>query len=262
MLRCYKFPLLGADMCRFGPRHSFLPFSGEGASTAELAQLYQSRLHEYFMSSQVFRSSVYLGTKTPGLSFSGLACPSFFFFLPACVNVIAPLYEVDKMLAKQEKMQEDILETQNMVNQQAAQTRQQLADMEKRDANRTKEQTQQLVAKIDQAQKEQNARLAYMMQASQCNAELQTEKMKEFVGEQMAQLQDAVLSGTGAQIDAAVDKLTDAMNTNRYILEDLIKSSTASTHDLINERFGELNTRLDAMDESLDQVQDPSFSHD
>ena len=164
--------------------------------------------------------------------------------------------KVDKMLANQAENREQILQTQKLVNEQAAKTRQKLAEMEAKNANRTKEQTQQLVAKIDEAQKEQNARLAYMMQSQQCNAEMQTAQLKEFVGEKMAELQSAVLSGTGAQIDAAVDKLTDTMNANRYILEEAIKTSTASTHELINERFGELSTRMDAVDESLKEVQD------
>ncbi|CAJ1451921.1 unnamed protein product [Effrenium voratum] len=86
-------------------------------------------------------------------------------------------------------------------------TREQLFSMDKAAANRTEEQTRQIFEKLESSQKEQNARMAYMMQAAQCDSKLQTKELKDFMTSGLNNLQSAVLSGTGQQIDEATSKI-------------------------------------------------------
>ncbi|CAE7905796.1 unnamed protein product, partial [Symbiodinium microadriaticum] len=113
----------------------------------------------------------------------------------------------DMLAAENQKVQQELSEIQGMMDEGFAKTQEQLFAMDAAAANRTGEQTKEIFAKIDASQKEQNARLAYMMQAAQCDNKLQTKELKDFVSNGLDNLQTAVLSGTGQQIDAAVSKM-------------------------------------------------------
>ncbi|CAE7240030.1 unnamed protein product [Symbiodinium sp. KB8] len=159
------------------------------------------------------------------------------------------------------KVQQELSEIQGMMDEGFAKTQEQLFAMDAAAANRTGEQTKEIFAKIDASQKEQNARLAYMMQAAQCDNKLQTKELKDFVSNGLDNLQTAVLSGTGQQIDAAVSKMQDAMAKGQRAIQ--TQMAQGFSFDQMQKKLDanrkavqqQLTQRFDKVDQHLVKVQ-------
>eukprot|EP00439_Symbiodinium_sp_Y106_P057072 s365_g8.t1 len=154
--------------------------------------------------------------------------------------------QFDMLAAENQKVQGELAEIQSMMDEGFAKTQEQLFAMDAAAANRTGEQTKQIFEKIDASQKEQNARLAYMMQAAQCDNKLQTKELKDFVSNGLDNLQNAVLSGTGQQIDAAVSKMQDAVAKSQRAMQTQMAEGFSDVKQTVTEGFDKMQKKLDA----------------
>ncbi|CAE7944101.1 yif1a, partial [Symbiodinium necroappetens] len=147
---------------------------------------------------------------------------------------------------------QELSEIQGMMDEGFAKTQEQLFAMDAAAANRTGEQTKQIFEKIDASQKEQNARLAYMMQAAQCDNKLQTKELKDFVSNGLDNLQTAVLSGTGQQIDAAVSKMQARFR--HVLIRKAVQQQLTQRFDKVDQHLVKVQGQLDLALKNIDVV--------
>ncbi|CAJ1446644.1 unnamed protein product [Effrenium voratum] len=168
--------------------------------------------------------------------------------------------QFDNLAAETQKVKQELAGIQTQMDEGFSKTREQLFSMDKAAANRTEEQTRQIFEKLESSQKEQNARMAYMMQAAQCDSKLQTKELKDFMTSGLNNLQSAVLSGTGQQIDEATSKIKDAVANSQRAVQKQMKESFTDLKDTVTEGFDQVQNKLDANRKAIQKQMTDRFN--
>ena len=98
-------------------------------------------------------------------------------------------------------------------------------------------------------------------------ADLQTEKMKEYVDKAVGNMKDAVLTGTADQLrDAAAKGLTEATDKNKYALQYAVLNAThaqitTASNKLADEVTAQMTEGFNAMSQHLDRLEGTSALH-